>query len=223
MAKVAGKQQPLVVYDCGYYQRQYRNYERQNPARKLAFYRFLVESAVGGVLRPRILDIGCAFGHFLASLPSHWDRCGIDASEYAIGKAARRVPDARFAIAAQGEHPFDGPFDVITAFDVLEHIQALPDVLDWIAGNLGRGSAFVFVAPVYDGPAGPLVRLLDRDPTHCHKRSRRFWLQEAGDRFRLVDWWGIVRYLLPGGIYVHAVTHRFRAHCPAIACVVRRR
>ncbi len=212
-----------MAYDRAYYERQYRDYNRQNPARKLEFYRSLVEKAVGGILRPRVLDIGCAFGHFLSSLPAHWERCGIDASEYAIGVAARRMPDVRFAVSGAVRHPFDDPFDVITAFDVLEHVEGIADMFDWIAGSLRPGGAFVFVVPVYDGLTGPLVRLLDRDPTHVHKRSRSYWLYRADPRLQLVDWWGILRYLLPGAIYIHAVTHVWRAFCPAIACVMRRR
>ncbi len=215
--------QPSMVYDRAYYESQYRDYSRQNPARKLTFYRSIVEAAVGGIMRPRILDVGCAFGHFLSSLPSHWERCGIDASEYAINLAARRVPDVQFAISGPDRHPFDGSFDVITAFDVLEHVESLEDMYDWIVGSLRPGGAFVFVVPVYDGLTGPLIRLLDRDPTHVHKVSRGFWLHRVEPRLELIDWWGIFRYLLPGGLYVHLVTHALRACSPAIAGVMRRR
>jgi hypothetical protein len=38
-----------------------------------------------------------------------------------------------------------------------------------------------------------------------------------------MDWWGIFRYLLPGGHYIHVVTQLWRQYCPAIACVLRRR
>ncbi len=211
-----------MAYDRAYYKKQYRNYEQQNPARKLAFYRDLVLQAATGVMCPRVLDIGCAFGHFLSVLPPHWERCGVDASEYAVRRALRRAPGAQFAISAAGKIPFDGPFDVITAFDVLEHVLGIADMLDWIAGNLRSGGWFVFVVPVYDGPTGPLIRWLDKDPTHINKNSRRFWLWTAGARFETHDWWGIIRYLLPGGIYIHAVTHVWRRFCPAIACVMRR-
>ncbi len=212
-----------MVYDRFYFEQQYRDYERQNPARKLTFYRSLVEKAVGGVPRPRVLDLGCAFGHFLASLPAHWERCGIDASEYALEQAARRVPEAHFAVAGTARHPFDGSYDVITAFDVLEHVEGIEGMFDWIVGSLREGGALVFVVPVYDGVTGPLVRLLDRDPTHVHRDSRDYWLHRADPRLELVEWWGIVRYLLPGGIYIHAVTRMWRAFSPAIACVMRRR
>jgi hypothetical protein len=68
-----------------------------------------------------------------------------------------------------------------------------------------------------------LIRLLDKDPTHIHKNSRRFWLFESDPHFQIVEWWGILRYLLPWGTYIHTVTLRWRDFCPAIACVMRRR
>jgi SAM-dependent methyltransferase len=220
--KAADRASSPVSFDRAYYKTQYRNYERQNPARKLAFYRQLVELVVAGVERPRVLDIGCAFGHFLSSLPLHWQRCGMDASDYAIGCASKRAPEIEFGISTPEAYPFEGYFDVITAFDVLEHVAGVSDMFDWIVGHLRPGAGLVFVVPVYDGLAGPVIRVLDKDPTHIHRSSRKFWLL-ADPRLQLMDWWGILRYLLPGGIYIHAVTHRWRDFCPAIACVMRRR
>ena len=212
-----------MVYDKAYFETQYRNYERQNPVRKIAFYRRLVVRAAGETMRPRILDIGCAFGHFLAALPAHWERCGIDASQYAVGHAARSMPEIQFAVGDWEQRPFGGHFDLITAFDVLEHVANLPDLLDWIMRSLRVGGSFVFVVPVYDGPTGPIIRFLDRDPTHVHKKVRRFWLECGGAGLQLSEWWGIFRYCLPGGHYIHAVTRLWREYCPAIACVLRRR
>ncbi len=210
------------AFDRTYYETRYRDYERQNPARKLAFYRRLVEVGIGARPRPRILDIGCAFGLFLSQLDTSWERYGEDASEYAVGQARGRVPTVRFGISMRGTHPFAGPFDAITAWDVLEHIGQLNELLDWVAGNLNPGGAFAFVVPVYDGPTGPVVRILDRDPTHVHKRDRRYWLGLASENFCVVDWWGIYRFLFPGGAYMHLVTHSLRRYTPAIACLLRR-
>src|SRR5881397_3923304 len=69
----------------------------------------------------------------------------------------------------------------------------------------------------------PAVHLLDRDATHVHKQSRGFWLRWAEERFVLVDWIGLCRYLLPGGYYVHYTTHAWRRFTPAIAVVARNR
>ncbi|HYK90306.1 MAG TPA: class I SAM-dependent methyltransferase [Acidobacteriota bacterium] len=212
-----------MSFDRAYFEGQYRDYEHQNPARKLEYYSRLARIAVGEQSRPRILDVGCAYGLFLSHLDSNWEKYGEDASEYAIRRATERSPSIRFGVAVHGEHPFAGPFDVVTAWDVLEHVVELDELLMWICGNLAPGGALVFVVPVYDGPTGPVIRLLDRDPTHVHKRGRRFWLELASGSLRLMEWWGIYRFLLPGGPYLHFVTRSLRRYTPAIACIMRRR
>jgi SAM-dependent methyltransferase len=211
-----------MTFDRAYFESQYRDYERQNPIRKLAFYRKLAEMAAADRIRPRILDIGCACGLFLSHLDDGWERYGEDASEYAIQKARERSSSVRFDLSFPRHHPFAGPFDIITAFDVLEHVAELEELFDWIFQSLVPGGAFIFVVPVYDGLTGPIIKTLDRDPTHLHKRGRQDWLERGSRRFRLVDWWGICRYLFPGGPYMHLVTRTLRRFTPAIACLMRR-
>ena len=210
-------------FDRSYFENQYRDYRAQNPPRKLEFYRRLAVMAVQGRERPKVLDLGCAFGLFLSCLPRGWERFGMDASEYAIARAREVVPDAAFEVASLTEWAFPGPFDAITAFDVLEHIVALDETLRRIAAALRPGGSFVFVVPVYDGPTGPLIRFLDRDPTHVHRKPRAYWLERTGVHFEILNWWGIYRYLFPGGFYMHAVTRIFRNCSPAIACLARGR
>jgi len=211
-----------MVFDRRYYDEQYRDYEAQNPPRKVAFYARLAERAAGGLPRPRVLDVGCAFGRFLASLGDRWQRFGVDASDYAVQRARAKCPDVSFAVYRDGPFPFPVPFDVIAAFDVLEHVHNLRGLMKVIASSLAPGGGFIFVVPVYDGLTGPLIRLLDRDPTHMHKMSRYFWLELGRQEFQLVEWWGICRYLLPGGVYMHVVTRRYRRFTPAIACRLQR-
>jgi SAM-dependent methyltransferase len=210
------------IFDRSYFQRQYQDYKRQNPAAKLSFYRRLAERAARGRSRPRVLDIGCAFGLFLQHLGRGWDRTGIDASEYAINRARTEIAGVRFAVSHTGQFPVEGPFDVITAFDVLEHLEELQPVFEWVASNLRPGGGFIFVVPVYDGPTGPFIRMLDRDTTHIHKTGRRFWIDQVSRRLRVVEWWGIYRYLVAGRFYVHVPGKLWRRISPAIACRARR-
>jgi SAM-dependent methyltransferase len=209
-------------FEREYYEANYRDYARQNPPRKLRFYRGLAERAAAGKPSPRILDFGCAFGAFLSALDPGWRRFGVDVSRFATERAAVAVPGASFARADIDTIPFPGAFDVITAFDVIEHVPSLERVASTVRSLLAPDGGFIFVVPVYDGPTGPIVRLLDKDETHLHKKSRAFWLDWAAASFTLVDWWGVYRYLVPGLGYVHLPTRFWRRLTPAIAVISRK-
>jgi SAM-dependent methyltransferase len=221
---------PVIVErteDLGaaYYERYYRNYAAQNPQYNLRYYRHLARQSVAQRANDptRVLDIGCAFGDFLASLPAGWRRFGIDANAFAIEMARRR----NAAIAFHHIRDFELPvseLDVVTAFDVLEHVPDVADAVDKIHTALRDGGVLVMVVPVYDGPLGPLVHALDKDPTHVHKCSRGFWLRLISERFEILRYEGILRYLLPGiGLYVHARSRSIVPVSPAIAIVGRKR
>lgn len=164
-----------------YYAENYRDYEAQNPPAKLNFYRSFVErNAAAGVPR-RIHDIGCAFGLFLRTLDNPWELYGSDVNSRAIDRARKDCSRGNFEVAdAARSSPFPNRFDVVTAFDVLEHVPDLDAAAGSIAGQLVQNGIFVFAVPVYDGISGPVIRLLDRDPTHLHTLSRKAWLQWAG-------------------------------------------
>ena len=209
-------------FEREYYEAHYRDYARQNPPRKLRFYRRLAERAAAGNPTPRILDVGCAFGAFLSALDPGWRRFGADVSQFATDRAALEVPGAAFARADFDSIPFPGTFDIITAFDVIEHVPSLDAVATSVRSRLSEGGHLIFVVPVYDGPTGPIVHLLDKDETHLHKNSRDFWLAWVRKNFALLDWWGIYRYLVPGLGYVHLPTRAWRRFTPAIAVLARK-
>jgi SAM-dependent methyltransferase len=210
-------------FDERYFASVYGDYSRQNPPRKLRFYRELLERYLPPTPAPRVLDLGCAFGLFLAGLPREFQRYGVDASHHALSAAAQRVPQAHFINADCGNPPISSRFDAIVAFDVLEHLPEAEATLDFVRRSLNPKGVFLFVVPVYDGPLGPVIRWLDRDPTHVHKRSREWWLELARQGFDVVSWTGILRYLVARRYYVHMPSPAIRGVAPAIAVVCRLR
>jgi hypothetical protein len=80
--------------------------------------------------------------------------------------------------------------------DVLEHV---PDIETRLPALLG-----------------PVVRVLDKDPTHIHKWPRQRWLELAAQNLTDLSWHGLFRYLIPGGKYVHCSSRRLRGIAPAI-------
>ncbi len=211
-------------FDADYYRTYYREYARQNPPRKLRFYARMAERHAAPDAPRRIHDLGCGFGDFLATLDESWEICGSDVSEFAIAQAAQRHPRGAFKVASATDRAvFAGPFGVVTAFDVLEHVADLDAVAASVDDQLAPGGAFLFVVPVYDGLSGPIIRALDRDPTHVHKWPRRCWLDWAGAHFDVREWLGAVRYLFPLLGYLHVTTRLLRRHTPAILVACRKR
>lgn len=72
----------------------------------------------------RLLDVGCALGFFVElALESGFDAYGFDPSSYAVGEAKKLVGGQRIreGTIAKIRYP-EKSFDVITLFDVFEHL-----------------------------------------------------------------------------------------------------
>ena len=214
---------PPAWFDQSYYDNYYPDHDRKNTPRKLAYYRdTLARFLPASPDAPRVLDLGCAFGLFVAALDPGWQAYGCDVSEFAIGRARQLVPNATFAVMRDGVIPFSERFAAIAAWDVLEHIPDLDDIALQVRERLVPGGIFAFAVPVYDGPLGRLVNRLDKDATHINRFPRRFWLDLAERHFELTDWCGAFRYLLPGGYYIHWASHALRYMSPAVVVVARK-
>ena len=73
--------------------------------------------------RPRILDVGCGTGANLLMLSKYGDAEGVDISEDALAFCRERGLD-KVRLGAGEELPYeDGTFDLVTAFDVVEHMD----------------------------------------------------------------------------------------------------
>lgn len=75
----------------------------------------------------RILDIGCAYGFLLRQLPDAFEKHGIDMSQITVERARKENPSASitqgdFNMMKWEETFHEGSFDVITAFETLEHL-----------------------------------------------------------------------------------------------------
>jgi len=207
-----------------YFDHAYRDYELQNPVRKLDHYLDQIDQGTGPGPK-NLLDVGCGLGSFLARAAhrhADWTFAGTDIEGEAISQTGRRLPEATIVQGLAEQAPFSADsFDIVTAWDVFEHVPDLDAVSSSVSHMLRPGGLLTFVVPVYDGVTGPVIRRLDKDPTHIHKWSRQQWVEWATSRFDDVEWHGLLRYLV-GRTYIHVPTVRARRHTPAILVSCRR-
>lgn len=80
----------------------------------------------------RLIDVGCATGLFVeVARQAGWQVTGLEASAWAVAQARRRVPSASFVTGMLEEVSFPPfSFDVITLWDVLEHVRSPRETLE---------------------------------------------------------------------------------------------
>jgi 2-polyprenyl-3-methyl-5-hydroxy-6-metoxy-1,4-benzoquinol methylase len=127
------------------------------------------EVGVGG----RWLDLGCAYGFLVEEARAAGFRAvGLDGSHFAVAQARAHAPEAAGRLlAGHAEHlPFaDASFDVVSAFDLLEHVPDPESVLREAARVLRPGGLFLAATP------DPLC--FDREePTHVAERVPSWWI-----------------------------------------------
>jgi SAM-dependent methyltransferase len=133
--------------------------------------RYLGKSAEG---RRRILDVGCGTGTMLGYLASYGKAQGVDIDEEAVGYCHERgLLDVSLGEAAK--LPFDnGTFDLVTALDVVEHLDDDAAALQEMRRVLRPGGHLLLTVPAHRFMWG------DQDEVNMHKR--RYVAAEIRDR-----------------------------------------
>ncbi len=195
-------------------------YRRFNPPHKIKGYLAEIRR-----LRPQgaLLDVGCAFGGFLESARHYYTCEGLDISAYALVKARQMLPAIPLHHGSIEGFAAGRTYDVVTCFDVIEHVPEIDIALARLRALLAPEGVLALAVPVYDTLPGRLFSLIDRDPTHVHRRSRRFWLDQlrrAG--LSPVVFKGILRLPLPG-TFLHLISPMLRSFSSAIFVICTRR
>lgn len=203
-------------FECAYGQ----DYERRNPPRKLDFYLKRIRA-----LKPKgsLIDIGCAYGSFLTIARKFYDVSGCDISGHALESAKKKLPGVPFVESDLQELELEAAYDVVTCFDVLEHIPALQTAMERLKRLMKPDGIVVIAVPVYDTMAGRIAELLDRDKTHLWKQGRKFWRDLViSNGMQLVEEAGLWRYLLPWGKYLFFGGVRWRTFSPALLLIAKK-
>ncbi len=134
-----------------------------------------------------LLDLGCSSGAFLQTLRGHsWDLFGIEMSAESARQAQEKsgaqvfvgdILDAKFPPAS---------FDVITCFDVFEHLYEPRRVMAKVAEWLKPGGIFYVLVPNIESAEGHVFRSywqgleLPRHLFHYSPASLKFLAESAG-------------------------------------------
>jgi SAM-dependent methyltransferase len=135
-------------------------------------YDVALREAVGKFAGGRIVDLGAGVGMFLRRLGPQWERFGVEGSE-STRQDLERLGVKVFRDLATAAHTEAGTFQVVTLFQVLEHIAEFDLVLKFSRQLLMTGGRLVITVP--DGEAMIRQQLLtgchDMPPNHVNKWS----------------------------------------------------
>ncbi|MBU4149820.1 MAG: class I SAM-dependent methyltransferase, partial [Candidatus Omnitrophica bacterium] len=101
----------------------------------------------------RLADIGCGTGGFLKSIKSRLDIhnvIGIDGNELAVERSQKRGLNTQIADLNNYFLINCKPYNIITAMDVLEHIENEQVFLKTISENLSPEGLFLINVPAYN-------------------------------------------------------------------------
>lgn len=116
----------------------------------------------------KVLDAGCAYGLMLKKFPLSWQKFGLDISDYAIGVAKKKVPEALFfSRSIDGDLPFEENFfDLVLLNDVLEHLKNPEIALRNIYKILKRGGILYITTPNLNFVRKILLSRIDKAEHH---------------------------------------------------------
>ena len=126
-----------------------------------------------------MLEIGCGTGYVLRGVTRAFPDLQASGSEIfleGLGFASQRLPAADLFQMDARRIPYDSQFDVIGAFDVIEHIEEDERVLREIHRALKPGGGAIFTVPQH--PA----LWSTQDESACH--VRRYQRHELTDKLR---------------------------------------
>jgi SAM-dependent methyltransferase len=160
-----------------------------------------------------VLEVGCGTGPVLRGLSEarpDLKLTGTEVSDHGLRATARAVPSAELVRADTRSLPFDREFDVVGAFDVLEHIPEHAAAMRALARAVRPGGGVMLTVPQHRWLWSPL----DDYSGHQRRYRRRELVALAGDAgLRVVMATSFVSLLLPV-MLLSRLLHRGRAAAP---------
>jgi len=125
----------------------------------------------------KLLEIGCGKGGFLRLANRHFDVEGIEISKYAKSSIDDYLGERVKQIDIEGECPLLCQYDVIVAFNVLEHLKQPGKVIEKIFHGLQNGGLVIGSVPHNAGAIGRVYTALTNlfDKTHSSTYPPNRW------------------------------------------------
>lgn len=161
--------------------------------------------------RAKMLEVGCGTGFVLWGLSERFPDLqlfGSEAHPKGLAFARSRIPHAHFLQMDARDIPFENEFDVIGAFDVIEHIRTDEEVLRQFHKALRPDGSVILTVPQHMF----LWSAADEVAYHERRYSRRELVEkvvDAGFRVRYVS--SFITTLFPL-LLVSRVLHRKASH-----------
>ncbi len=147
----------------------------------------------------RILDVGVGYGMFLKIA---WEDFGLRnlfgmdpyPQSIEIAKTMTQARIERGSIFDERWPYEEGSFDVVTCFDVLEHIERPAEFLEKAKRYLRPGGLVVFTTPNKELPyrmrSIPLIGFPDTNPTHINVHPPSYWKRLVAENgYEIVAFW----------------------------------
>lgn len=131
--------------------------EMPNRSRTAMRHKKIVEKHVSR--KGSLLDVGCASGAFLRLMrDSGWDVHGVEPSEAQFRRASKLLGEnARIRQCVLQEARFPTDFDLVTLWDVLEHVTEPVEFMALAATHLKRGGLLILNVPRIDSFAAKVL------------------------------------------------------------------
>lgn len=156
--------------------------------RRLAWIsRHLAAGPMRSATAPRgpatLLDAGCGPGFFVqAATEAGFAAAGVELSEYAVTFARDELHQRVWQGQVRADDLRGGPYDVVTLWDVIEHLPDPRDALAALAGAMNRGGLLALST----GDVSSLVARLSGPRWHLYTLPEHLWFFTAGGLRRLL-------------------------------------